>query len=368
MFDLIGRFGGFHYYSEQLASAVADRGWSMSLVTVDAASNGNSEKFKRISLFAGIFGPGAVVVRAALLAIALVRSLVLLFMRRPAIVHIHVFRFNWRELCLALAGRVCGSKIVATVHDVQPFGQRALFRGVLLRFTHRCIVHNTYSKEQLIKVGAKSESISIVPHGDYLSLFASAPSTLSAREALGLPHSGFIGLFFGNPKREKGLDVLLDAARLVTRHVTIVVAGKGAQSQVDAIISGMRPCPTDCSTVVVRDGLVSDDEAVLFYRAASMVILPYRESFASGVAIMARSASRRAIASDLPALRDALGDDAMYFPSGDIQGLAQCIDEAVGRYCDGVEDEVAPNPELAWANIAEKTIDVYWDLGNGRRN
>jgi D-inositol-3-phosphate glycosyltransferase len=74
-------------------------------------------------------------------------------------------------------------------------------------------------------------------------------------------------------------------------------------------------------------GHVSDAALPSYYRAADVVALPYLRIYESAVALMAMSLERPVIASDLPPLREVVGEDSrgMLFPVGDAAALANQI-------------------------------------------
>ena len=98
------------------------------------------------------------------------------------------------------------------------------------RLAHRVIAHNRISSDELKdRLHVPEDKIAVIPHGNYLHDLRPMPSTVIAREKLGLPPQAKVLLFFGQIKDVKGLDILLSAMPTVLRHYSdavLLIAGK----------------------------------------------------------------------------------------------------------------------------------------------
>lgn len=357
--DMVGEYGGFHYYISSLAIAIRAQAEEVLLLTPDSYYF-SIKGIRNIRVFGGIFGSRSVLSRASRLGLGFLRVMLEGSRFGPDIMHIHAFRFNVREAAVALISKLIGARLVVTVHDVEPFGAFPMFRKWIMGLADAIILHNAYSAQRLAKAVARLPPTYLVPHGNYTSLFETAMTKWHCRELLGLPQDVPLVLFFGNPRKEKGLTIALEAICNTTGSVQLVVAGKqNAQSlaELGAVTERYR------ERVILRDGLVSSSDAPLYYTACDIVILPYTASFESGVGIMAQSAARPIIVSDLPALAEMASDAGLVCPPGDALSFAQAIDylaanaDVASRL--GHKGLTKVTAERAWDIVGTKTAEVY---------
>lgn len=101
-------------------------------------------------------------------------------------------------------------------------------------------------------------------------------------------------LFFGNLRKVKGIDILVDYIRThkdKMRYVEIVIAGKNVEN-IDF---------SDIKTIChVIDRHITDDELKYLYSKTDYVLLPYRDSSQSGILEMAFCFRKPMLLSNIP--------------------------------------------------------------------
>lgn len=115
-------------------------------------------------------------------------------------------------------------------------------------------------------------------------------------------------------------------------------------------------------------GLIPDDAAMDYYRAADVVVVPYRQVYESGVAITAATCARAVLASDLPPLLEATenGRLGLHFRSGDSKDLACAMKRALSIR-DELDDLGAQTREKALRErdpdvVGAQTFSLYREL------
>lgn len=303
----------------------------------------------------------------------------LLHRRRPHVVHLS----STVPCGTALARRLqrAGTKVVLTVHDVEPheehrstwsrlhtFAYQRWARPVALRVPDALHVHSELHRSDLRRCyGADVAGRAyVVPHGggltDAVRGGARRPPELDAAGV----GDGY-ALFFGRIHPYKGLPVLFDAAaRLAARMpgFRLVVAGGGGLPEV--------PSPARSQTVLINR-FIADDEIAALVRAASFVVLPYVRATQTGVVPVASALARPAIVTDAGSLPDMVVDGAtgLVVPAGDAAALA----EAMRRLAGDVEvatrmGEAAKahmESRFAWPAVAAAHAEVYTRLAAGGR-
>ena len=365
MIEPVGSHGGMAAYDAGLCGGLHEAGWDVLLSTsaMDRAVAGVEVR----TLYAGVFGEAPAWRRGLRWLRATARSLRAARRRGARACHLHLFQSTPLELINAASARLAGLRLVVTAHDVASLagGAEPLAR-LIYGLAHAVIVHNETSAADARRVlGVAADRVHVIPHGHYLeSVPAAPPDAGAARAELDLPPGGPVVLFFGQIKRAKGLDLLLRAWPAVrARHpqAQLVVAGRPWKDEA----GGYEALVEAGSGVHLRWGYVPEAHIPLYYAAATVVALPYRRIYQSGVLLLAQSYARPVLASDLPAMREAVadGETGFLFEAENADALGRRLldvladpgrAEAVGR-----AGHRALSDRNEWDAIGRQTAQVY---------
>jgi D-inositol-3-phosphate glycosyltransferase len=149
----------------------------------------------------------------------------------------------------------------------------------------------------------------------------------TARARLGLSPDEEVALFFGYVRRYKGLDLLLESWPRVRarRAVTLLVAGEcyedPAPYRALAASAGGEP------GVRLMLRYAPDEEVEALFKAADVVVLPYRSATQSGVTHVAYALGVPVITTDVGGLAETVHPDetGLVVPPGDPEALAAAI-------------------------------------------
>jgi D-inositol-3-phosphate glycosyltransferase len=329
--DPLGAHGGHHYYVHDQANALVAAGHPVAVFSAPAETDA-SGKYEKIVAFAGTYGDGSKLWRGASLAWQLVTSVVRARAKGCDTCIFHIFKGDVFELLGVGTARALGMRVLSVVHDVERLDRATGpgLMGPLVRLTNTVVVHNVFSRDTLLASRPELASkTAIVPHGNYASQFGVLPSRDEARQLLDIPREDLVMLFFGNPRKEKGLEPLLEALALSVKHapVKLIVAGKMKPEDVTRIQDVLKSSGLE-AMVRLDIGHVRDSLVAPYFRAADVIVLPYLRVYESGVAIMAMTLGRPVLASDLPPLLEVVGsasERGYLFKAGDVQGLAEQI-------------------------------------------
>jgi len=263
---------------------------------------------------------------------------------RPQIVHVHE---NFDPRLLALTS---GYRTVFTVHDpVEHLGARSFTRAETWIFdrwfqrAERFVVHGDALAEELAPFVDRSRII-VIPHG------------VSPRcDPLPRPESPSV-LLFGRLEQYKGVEVLVEAMRLVWERrpeTRLVVAGEGQAA---------RLVPED-SRISLISRYVPEREVETLFADASMVVLPYTQASQSGVGVMAIARGVPVVVSDLGALPELACDPSFIFEAGNPRALAETI---VRHLDDGAEVRSGvlrhAQSRFSWDRAAQLSAELYREL------
>ncbi|MFH1560403.1 MAG: glycosyltransferase [Chloroflexota bacterium] len=263
-----------------------------------------------------------------------------------------------------LQGRTC----VLTVHNVRPHEQGTLARwlnNLVLKMGHHYIVHDLRSRRQLaILTGIEESRIHVVPHGVLEPAPIRGTGREEARRRLGFLPGSRVVLHFGNIRRYKGVDTLLEAMALVVKEepqALLVVAGQpwGSWQPYARIIHELGLT----GHVVERLDFIPPEEVEDIFAAADVVALPYRAfDSQSGVGAMALSFGRAMVVTDVGGLPGLVRSPQAVVPPEDPQALAQALltvlKEAPWQQRLEEESRIMAK-QYQWEDIAQRTVEVY---------
>jgi len=353
-------------YDHRLASALAERGHDVHLVTspflLDEAPE--PDGYTREELFIPVSGRllrhrPRVRVRRLLKGIEYLPGVRRLGRRldelEPDIVHL-----QWLvrpELDIRWLRKVARERAtVLTAHNAGPRRTRALgaWREALAT-VDRVVVHSRQTEEKLVEQGVARDRLALVPHPVFDS-----PGGLEVT-----PPSGRTMVFFGLIRRYKGLDVLVEALPGILDAVPdarLVVAGDPLEP--------LEPVRELASARGVdraidwRLGFLPEPELGPLLAGSAFVVLPYRVIESSGVLALALGHGRPAVVSDLGAVGETVREfgAGRAVPAEDVSALGEaCVelltDEAALR--GAYEGALAARRTLTWAEAAARHEHLY---------
>lgn len=170
-------------------------------------------------------------------------------------------------------------------HETRP-GDKFLTR-LALRWVDGFIVQSDTVKQDLLKwfPAAVRRGLREVPHPVYDCYAGSDLSCETARERLELRADQKILLFFGLVRKYKGLDILLEALPAMISglggDVHLLVVGEFYEAE--AMYRRKASELGIAERVSIINRYVPNEEVALYFRAADLLVLPYRSATQSGV-------------------------------------------------------------------------------------
>jgi glycosyltransferase involved in cell wall biosynthesis len=284
---------------------------------------------------------------------------------------------------LNLYYKMLGKKVIFTAHNVNA-GERdendTILNELSLKFMYRIIdhifVHTEKMKRQLIETfGVKERKVTVIPFGVNNYVPNSKITGKEARARLHLDNKQNIVLFFGQIAPYKGLKYLILALVSLKQHhndLRLIIAGR--------IKKGWHQYWEDIQRIIEKHNLkeyiiskidfIPDEEVEVYFKAADVLALPYKNIFQTGVLFLAYNFGLPAIASDVGSLREEIieGKTGYICQPENPEDLAEKIDlyfksdlfknleenrSAIIEYA---------NEKYSWGKIGEKTCAIYRNL------
>jgi glycosyltransferase involved in cell wall biosynthesis len=257
---------------------------------------------------------------------------------------------------------------VVTIHDLMHLtrpehatpAKRAYARwmmGRALRLAAKVIAGSEATKREILAFGpSRGLEVEVIPYGVRQEFFECEEKRVSMRglaEARSpvLPFEAPYLLFLGNDKPHKNLDGLLAAfARL-----------RASFPSLSLVLAGVAPGRIHAEGVQALGFVPEADVPPLLAGARALVLPSFAEGFGLPV-LEAQAAGTPVACSDLPALREAAGDAAVFFDPADVgsilAGLEKILkDDELRKILRKSGRERAA--QFTWARAAERTARIY---------
>lgn len=284
---------------------------------------------------------------------------------------------------LNLYYKILGKKLIFTAHNVNGEardGNDTLVNRLSLKFMYRIVdhifVHTERMKQQLIDdFDVHKSRVTVIPFGINNYVPTSQITCGEAREKLHLESKHKVVLFFGQIAPYKGLDCLILALkRLNTLHddIRLIIAGgiKEGWDQYWNTIQGMVDTHELSKYIVRRIEFIPDEEAEIYFKAADVLILPYRNIYQTGVLFLGYNFGLPGITTDVGSLSEDVveGETGFVCKPENPEDLARKIDmyfnSDLFKNLEKNRGKIIEwaNKKYSWEVVAERTCRVYEDL------
>lgn len=278
--------------------------------------------------------------------------------------------------------KLLGKKLVFTAHNInerERDGGDGLLNQLSLKALYALVdhifVHTLKMKSQLIdEFKIRENKISVIPFGINNTLPKSDLTQSEARYKLQLGKHEKVVLFFGNLASYKGLEYAIRALSRLTRqdgafHLVIAGQVKNCQAywgEIEHLIEELGVG----QNIVKRIEYIPDEEVEVFFKAADVLILPYRFIYQSGVLFLSYSFGLPVIASDVGSLREDIveGQTGMVCRPEDADDLADKIHAYFhSDLFDNLQQARSEimeygNRKYSWEEVGHITCAVYEQL------
>jgi glycosyltransferase involved in cell wall biosynthesis len=238
---------------------------------------------------------------------------------------------------------------VVTLHDVVPLKRRSEYLRTGIRFrmrylaverSARVIVPSAVVAAEVAEhLGMEAGRVEVVPEAPAPGLHERGPAEIAAvRERYHLPPDYLLwvgGLQTPDPRKR------VAALAKAPRELPLVLVG------------ATKPWAHELPDVTLT-GRVPDDHLAAIYSGARALVFPSDDEGFGLPTVEALACGTPVVASDLPVLREVLGDRATYVEPGDLEGLL-----AAGV---AARRPAPPPPPWTWLDAARETWRVYEEV------
>lgn len=265
------------------------------------------------------------------------------------------------------------AKIILEMHEVvDPLEDRILPIRLYSRVAGRMLVRrldayttqSSIDRDKVIDVyHIDANMIYVVPVGLYED-YAKPIDRLSAKQELRIDKE-FVILYFGLIRHYKGVPHLIEAFNGLPSSIALrsrlLIVGEvwEEKEQLEKMVD---TSPYKDQITLVQQ-YVPDSMIPKYFSASDVVVLPYLRASGSGVAHIALPYGKPIILSDVPALRESLGDypGSIFVKPGDPVSIRDNI-VAVYKVVESGEDSHYTSAHVTWDDIARQYETIIENL------
>lgn len=248
------------------------------------------------------------------------------------VVHIQWISFSPIEYYLLkrLARKV---DIVMTIHDILPFNEKSYdkhFYNKIYKLPKKLILQAEINLKRFGELFPQYKDKAVyIPHGNFLK-YADLCDKEVAREKLNIPQDKFVFLFFGQIKKIKGVDILLQSfIKFKENHkdALLIVAGKMWKEEEGIYTDIINNSDLNNETLRWDIKFIPDEEVGYYYSASDVCVLPYTELYQSGVIQLVYAYHKCPIVSNLDPFLEIVDKDTGYsFENGSVDSLLEAME------------------------------------------
>jgi D-inositol-3-phosphate glycosyltransferase len=313
--DPVGKKAGMDHYDYSLAKELSAAG-----IRTIIFSNFSKEK---IAINQFRFSIGGKYFRGAIMLISFLNALARARRRKVEVVILHIFHSAFLDRMFVSTVKKRGFKLFIIVHDIENTVRNGTSLKKICDSADQIIVHNNFSKSELQSKISQTAAgkISVIPHGHYIDLVQLDEIKLAVKFQGGNVYL----LFFGLIKNSKGLDVLLDAMKILPDKIHLVIAGRIRDVDEGIYRKSVKEWNMQ-NRVHLLFRYITNRERNYLFKRCDIAVLPYKKIYQSGNLIMSMSYHLPVIVSDLPPNREVINEsNGELFISGDARDLASKI-------------------------------------------
>jgi glycosyltransferase involved in cell wall biosynthesis len=232
---------------------------------------------------------------------------------------------------------------------------------LLSKYVDKILVHALSHKQQLMEKNVEEKKIHVIRQFDYQYLLEFSNNNESKRSRDSVSENNYI-LFFGNIAPWKGIDTLIEAAKIVKNKIGLrfkmVIAGVPYPG-FDGIKFFENIHSEDNKFINIINKYITSSEIPALISKSSFLVLPYNNDFrysSSGVIPLSYTFGKPVIVSNVPSLVEYVdpGKTGLIFEVNDSKQLANCIIDLIENNSKCLEMGKAAYQKM----VKEMSLDV----------
>ena len=323
--DPVGGKGGMDYYDHGLCLGLKSVGYKSYFFTCNETKPLKDSFIVSNFVFGNIWQKSKIF-KLVLLFAGYIKAFIISKRNNIGLIHFQFFHLGFQNvMVLWIAKKIFNFSAIVTLHDVDSLriNTPLFLQNMAFKLVDQFIVHNNFSCKELLSKLNDQNKISVIPHGDYNNFVDSLPYMPKINSKLNL-------LFFGQIKKVKGLEILLEALynlKNIASKFKLTIAGKPWGIDRQNYLNLIKEYELE-DMVVTNFNYIPNEEISKYFKNCDLVVLPYKKIYQSGVLLLAMSYGRAVLCSDLEPFKEIIKDNksGYIFKSEDVLDLAKKLE------------------------------------------
>lgn len=212
-----------------------------------------------------------------------------------------------------------------------------------------------------LKTMVPNKTAKFIPHPLYDNFGEKLP-VATARKALDISEKDTVFLFFGFIRKYKGLDMLLEAMKILVKenaadHVKLLIAGEFYEDEKNyaSLLNDTQIHPH----LIIHTHFIADSEVKYYLSGADCVIQPYRNATQSGVTPLAYHFEVPMIVTNVGGLPSMVPQNVGLIAEPNAESIAKKMKEFLAlekdKFVNGIREE---KTKYTWKNMAEGILKL----------
>lgn len=261
--------------------------------------------------------------------------------------------------------RTLGYKLIWTVHNLYPHDSENreldhLARLAITQLATAVIVHCQHARDLVKEHFYRTEGLFVIPHGHFIDPYPNTLNRAEARRQLGIGADRFVFLSFGNVRRYKGWETLVETfAALPGDYLCLLLAAKIYSDYGETLVAEIRQA--DPRIVVSPSRFFANAEFQRYFNAADVGVFPFLDVLTSGSVITALSFGLPVITPTVGCLPELVDEEVgIRYDQRQPDALRQAMAEIQHRDVAALREAAYQRAVgLDWGAIAQATVAAY---------
>jgi len=207
---------------------------------------------------------------------------------------IKAISYSFLFLFCLIFSRLCGKKIVWTVHNLKPHKVKYKALNKVFWWPYKSLVNAIISLSSANERKAvdffeieKKTKMKVIYHGLYQRIYDNTVSKADARRILNVSQDGKVCLFIGQVKPYKNVELLIELFNYDSSlsDVQLIIAGKFESYQYFLEVESK----IKSNNIIIQNKFIPDSELQNYFNATDVCVFPFNDIFNSGSVLLSAS-------------------------------------------------------------------------------
>jgi len=223
-------------------------------------------------------------------------------------------------------------RLILTVHNLLPHDRHTVVNKkiyeMVYRIPDRLVVHTEKMKNELSAMfNVRPARIVVMQHGMNEVVGHCSKSGDNVRKKNNILQDQVVLLSFGKLSPYKGIDILLESFGMLGGNYYLIIAGQpNSKDYENTILQGIET-NRNKERILFVNGYIDDNDVGAYFKAADVLVMPYRHIDQSGVLFLSMSMGLPVLATNISAIKEAVaeGENAILVNYNDVNTMASAI-------------------------------------------